>query len=233
MSYQSRLLALSLCLAGLVRSQSDANKGSISGTIFDPNQAVIPSARVSVTNTGTGLTRDTRSNESGQYRFIALDPGTYQLKAEAPGFAPATADNVVVTVGGAIQANITVSLQATSQTVEVSSAFTQVTETNTSQTLDHQAIRDLPINGRRFQDFAVLTPTVQVEGARQQLSFAGQRGINSNVMVDGTDYNEPFFGGIRGGERSNFAFTVPQSSIQEFQAVSSGYAAEYGRSSGG
>jgi hypothetical protein len=233
LSYQLRLLALSLCLAGLARSQSDANKGSISGTIFDPNQAVIPNARVSVTNTGTGLTRDTRSNESGQYRFIALDPGTYQLKAEAPGFAPATADNVVVTVGGAIQANITVALQATSQTVEVSSAFTQVTETNTSQTLDQQAIRDLPINGRRFQDFAVLTPTVQVEGARQQLSFAGQRGINSNVMVDGTDYNEPFFGGIRGGERSNFAFTVPQSAIQEFQAVSSGYAAEYGRSSGG
>ena len=96
------------------------------------------------------------------------------------------------------------------------------------------AIRDLPINGRRFQDFAELTPTAYAGSeTRGQLSFVGQRGINSNVMIDGTDYNEPFIGGIRGGERSIVAFTVPQSAIQEFQTVTAGYSAEYGRSTGG
>ena len=63
--------------------------------------------------------------------------------------------------------------------------------------------------------------------------LAGQRGINSNVSIDGADYNQPFFGGIRGGERSNNAFTVPQEAIQEFQVIASGYSAEFGRSTGG
>ena len=78
-----------------------------------------------------------------------------------------------------------------------------------------------------------MTPTVQVDPQRGQLSFAGQRGINSNVSIDGADYNQPFFGGIRGGERSNNAFTVPQESVQEFQVVAAGYSAEFGRSTGG
>ena len=100
-------------------------------------------------------------------------------------------------------------------------------------TLSATAIPNLPINGRRFQDFVTLTPTAQVDASRGQLSLAGQRGINTNISIDGADYNQPFFGGIRGGERCNFAPTVPQESIQEFQVVASGYSAEFGRSSGG
>jgi hypothetical protein len=99
--------------------------------------------------------------------------------------------------------------------------------------LNQRAIENLPINGRRFQDFVTLTPTAQVDPSRGQISIAGQRGINSNVNVDGVDYNNPFFGGIRGGERSNNAFTIPQESIKEFQVVAAGYSAEFGRSTGG
>jgi hypothetical protein len=95
------------------------------------------------------------------------------------------------------------------------------------------AIQNLPINGRRFQDFVTLTPTAQVDPSRGQITLSGQRGINTNVNVDGVDYNQPFFGGVRGGERSNSAFTIPQESIREFQVVAAGYSAEFGRSSGG
>jgi hypothetical protein len=95
------------------------------------------------------------------------------------------------------------------------------------------AITNLPINGRRFQDFVTLTPTAQVDPSRGQISLSGQRGINANVNVDGVDYNQPFFGGIRGGERSNSSFTLPQEAIREFQVVAAGYSAEFGRSSGG
>jgi hypothetical protein len=223
-----------LCFAAAAWPQADANKGSISGTVIDPNQAVVPNAKVTVSSPETGLQRQAASNDAGQYRFGSLDPGVYEVKAEAPGFALTTMQGVVVGVGSSVTVNLAVALSATIQSVEVAAGLLQITDTSPSQLVGQEAIRDLPINGRRFQDFATMTPTVQANSdTRGQLSFVGQRGINSNVMVDGADYNEPFFGGIRGGERSIFAFTVPQSSVQEFQTVTAGYSAEYGRSTGG
>src|SRR5204863_5558530 len=108
----------------------------------------------------------------------------------------------------------------------------QTTQSNTDAVQDEARIQNLPINGRRFQDFVTLTPTAQVDPSRGQISLSGQRGINGNVNVDGVDYNQPFFGGLRGGERSNSAMTLPQESIREFQVVASGYSAEFGRSTG-
>src|SRR5436190_8387276 len=116
-------------------------------------------------------------------------------------------------------------LQTTPLTVEVSATMMNSDLPSPSTVLTTTAITNLPINGRRFQDLALLTPQVVVEPSRSQISFAGQRGVNSNIMVDGADYNQPFFGGIRGGERSNSIITVPQSSVQEFQAITTGYSA--------
>ena len=78
-----------------------------------------------------------------------------------------------------------------------------------------------------------MTPTAQIEPQRGQISLAGQRGINGNISIDGADYNQPFFGGIRGGERSQFTFTIPQEAIREFRVVKAGYSPEFGRSTGG
>jgi hypothetical protein len=117
--------------------------------------------------------------------------------------------------------------------VQVTAEGVQTTTSNFDAVQNETAIQNLPINGRRFQDFVTLTPSAQVDPSRGQISLSGQRGINSNVNVDGVDYNQPFFGGIRGGERSNSAFTLPQESIKEFQVVAAGYSAEFGRSSGG
>jgi len=99
--------------------------------------------------------------------------------------------------------------------------------------LSETQINNLPINGRRFQDFVTLTPTAQVDPQRGQISLSGQRGINANINIDGVDYNQPFFGGLRGGERSNSVFTIPQESVKEFQVIAAGYSAEFGRSTGG
>ena len=90
-------------------------------------------------------------------------------------------------------------------TVEAATPLVETGSSIRTNTVDEEAIRNLPINGRRFQDFLTLTPTAQVDTSRGQISFAGQRGINSNVSIDGADYNQPFFGGIRGGERANLA----------------------------
>jgi hypothetical protein len=225
-------------LAGILFSlslwaQTDANKGQIGGTVLDPNQAAVPNAKVTIKNTATNVQREMTTGESGQFRAVALDPGTYDVTINATGFAPTVAQGVLLNVGGSVNLPITLAVGTTSTTIEVTSTLTAIDLPAPTTTISTLAIQNLPINGRRFQDFATLTPTVIVEPSRSQISFAGQRAINSNIMVDGADYNQPFFGGIRGGERSNSIITVPQSSVQEFQAITTGYAAEYGRSTGG
>jgi carboxypeptidase family protein/TonB-dependent receptor-like protein len=214
-------------------AQADANKGQIAGTVYDPNQAVVPNAKVTIKNTGTGLTREVSTNENGQFRAVLLDPGPYDVTVNSPGFAPAVYKGVILNVGSAVDIPVNLKIGTTTETVEVAATLVNVDLPAPSTIINTQAIENLPINGRRFQDFAALTPTVQIDAQRGSISFAGQRGINGNVMVDGTDYNNPFFGGTRGGERSGFVFTIPQSSIQEFQVLTTGYAAEYGRSTGG
>ncbi len=233
MNRNLRLGVMALLCAIAAWGQADANKAQLSGTVLDPNGAVVPNASVKIRNTGTGLQRELRTSDVGQFRAVQLDPGRYELVAESAGFAPTTLTGIELTVGAAVNLNVTLQLQATTQSIEVAETMINVALPAPSVVVPVRAIENMPINGRRFQDFATLTPTVQVEPTRGQLSFAGQRGINGNIMVDGADYNQPFFGGIRGGERSNFNFTIPQSAIQEFQSVSSGYAAEYGRSTGG
>jgi hypothetical protein len=226
-------VALMIGLTIAAWAQTDANKGQLLGTVTDPNGAVVPNATVTLKNTATGLTRELKTDSEGQYRAVLLDPGSYEVTAQSQGFATSTVTGLVLTVGGSISADIRLQLQSTTTTVEVGDTLIQIALPQPTTTLNSAAITNLPILGRRFHDFATLTPTVQVDPQRQQLSFVGQRGIYSNVMLDGADYNAPFFGGIRGGERSNFAMTVPQGAIQEFQTVTTGYSAEYGRSTGG
>lgn len=231
-----RILALALFfLVGALAAwaQADANKAQVIGTVTDPGGAVVPNAKVTVKNLRTGLQRDSVTSNEGEYRFVQLDPGSYEIVATSSGFAATTLSGLTLNVGSTVTVDIKLQVQATSTTVEVADTLINLVQPQASAIVNTRAIQDLPINGRRFQDFATLAPTVQVETSRQQLTFAGQRGINGNVMVDGADYNQPFFGGIRGGERSMFNFTVPQSAIQEFQAVPTGYSAEYGRSTGG
>jgi len=229
-----RILAicLSTFAALAVWGQTDANKAQLYGTVFDPQKAAVAGASVKVRNVNTGYERTLTTAADGQYRAVQLDPGEYQVTAESSGFAPATLKGLVLNVGSAVNADIQMQLQSVETSVEVV-AMQSAIETSHQTLISDTAIQDLPINGRRFQDFATLTPTVQVDPSRGQISFAGQRAINSNIMLDGADYSQPFFGGIRGGERSNYIPTVPQGAVQEFQAVTTGYAAEYGRSTGG
>jgi Carboxypeptidase regulatory-like domain/TonB dependent receptor len=231
-----RLAILFFCLAfgaGHALGQSQASTGQISGAVSDTAGALVQNATVRVVNTQTGLERTVTTSGEGLYQVVLLPPGTYNVTAEASGFQPVSVEGAQVTVGGSTDVNLTLGAGAVQETVTVTSEAVETTRPEADAVVNQELIDNLPINGRRFQDFVTLTPTAQVDPSRGQISLSGQRGINANINIDGVDYNQPFFGGIRGGERSNNAFTIPQESIQEFQVVPAGYTAEFGRSTGG
>lgn len=215
-----------------VASFGQAGTGAITGIVSDTNGAVVKGATVTSINKDTNETKTTTTSDEGIYSFVLLKPGKYSVKATAASFGDVTLD-VEVQVGRSTDANVTLGAGNVSAVVEVTAEGVQTTSNNFDAVQNEAAIQNLPINGRRFQDFVTLTPTAQVDPSRGQISLSGQRGINTNVNVDGVDFNQPFFGGIRGGERSNSSFTIPQEGIQEFQVVAAGYSAEFGRSSGG
>ena len=221
-----------LCLVCSVGVFAQAGTGGITGVVSDATGAIVPNAAVTATNKATNQSQTTTASGDGIYQFLTLQPGIYEVKSSAASFAEQTID-VEVQVGRTTDANFTLGATGVEANVTVTAEGVQTTQSNSDAVINETAIQSLPINGRRFQDFVTLTPSAQVEGSRGQISLSGQRGINGNVNVDGVDFNQPFFGGIRGGERSNQAFTIPQESIKEFQVVAAGYNAEFGRSTGG
>ncbi len=219
-----------LAFAGSILAQ--AGTGAIAVSVTDSAGAVVPNATVTLTNKATNQTQTATTSGDGLYTFVTLQPGTYSVKTTAANFGEQTL-NVEVQVGRTTDANVTLGASGVAAEVTVTAEGIQTTQSNSDAVITEAAISNLPINGRRFQDFATLTPTAQVDPSRGQISLSGQRGINGNVNVDGVDFNQPFFGGIRGGERSNSSFTIPQESIKEFNVVAAGYNAEFGRSTGG
>jgi hypothetical protein len=227
------LLVLAMC-ALTVMAQSQASTGQIVGTVKNPNGELVPGATLTVTNPATGLSRTLTTNDQGGFSAVNLPSGEYTIDVEAPGFGKFTQTGYKVEVGSAITADIILSVQGVTGTVLISAGSNvETTQIQNTTNINETSISQLPINGRRFQDFVLATPTAQIDPSRGQISLAGQRGINGNVQIDGADYNNPFFGGLRGGERSNQAFTIPQGAIKEFQVVATGYNAEFGRSTGG
>jgi hypothetical protein len=210
-----------------------ANKASLSGLVLDANGKPVSDAVVVAHNDETGTVRETRTNERGYYRFGSIDAGFYDFQVKAPSIEVGV-KNVEAHAGGWVEVNVKIALNESSERVDTETSTVSVTDSLSTHVFPFEVIRDLPIDGRRFQDFATLAPTVQADDASlNELSFLGQRPVYANVMIDGADYNEAFQGGIRGGNRANFAFTVPQSAVQEFQTITNGFSAEYGRSTGG
>jgi len=233
-----RIFYLFVCLLLLLApahlaAQTQGSTGEIAGTVADSAGAVVPNAGVTVSTAQTGLTRTVTSNAEGLYRITLLPVGHYNVKVTASGFAAEVANDVPVEVGRTATINFKLQVGRVEQTVEVTAEAIRVEQSNPDSYVNAQAIGDLPIFGRRFHDFVTLTPTAQIEPNRNQISLSGQRGINGNVMIDGADYNNPFFGGMRMGERAANAFSIPQEAIGEFQVTTSSYSAEFGRSTGG
>jgi hypothetical protein len=164
-----------------------------------------------------------------------LDVGNYTVTVSAQGFAETRNTGYVLTLGQTLVANIELKVAQVGETVvvEAEAPLVETSRTDASTLVNNRLVESLPINGRRFLDLAFLTPGVSRDPERGNISFAGARGINSNINIDGADFNQPFFGGQRGGERSDSIYVVSQEAIREFQVVRGGFAPEFGRSTGG
>lgn len=215
-----------------VFAQSDSGSASVEGTATDTNGAIVRGATVVVKNTETGLTRTVITNENGVFSAPVLPVGKYSVTANAEGFAEFKQE-INLSVGETTSVNIVLLPKGATADVTVT-AGSELVDTESSATgtsITSRSIADLPVRGRNFAEFVQLTPGVVQESDRKGLVIGGQRSINSNVSIDGADFNDSLQGNQRGGNDAIFFF--PQTAIKEFQVVRSGATAEVGRTGAG
>jgi outer membrane receptor protein involved in Fe transport len=223
------LTILSLLFLHQIVVQGQTINGSISGTVIDPQDAVVAGATVTVTNKGTGATRTVETNESGGFRVSGLAVGDYVVKTEKSGFAIITNDNVAVSVG--LDSNLQIKLEtgAVGATVDVSTTAGEVLDTTQSQvskTVNSQQILELP--GRNtLNGLALLNPGVLPnQNGRPGSGFAvnGNRTRSNNFTIDGANNNDQSLS----IPRQN----LPPEALQQFQIITNTFAAEFGRNAG-
>jgi hypothetical protein len=231
-----RLVTVALLVAScgaLLYAQSTTD-GAIGGTVYDTNGAVVPNAQIIVHNNGTNAEKTLKSDNSGYFRVTNLASGTYTVTINQQGFASYKAEQVIVQVGSVTDVSPRLGVGSTSETVNVTAEAPQINTTSAefAPTLNQVAISNLPINGGRWSNFALLTPgVVSDSNAFGLLSFRGISTLLNNNTVDGADNNQAFFSEERG--RTRAGYSTPKVAIEEFQVNTSNYSAEYGRSAGG
>ena len=228
-------LLLVLSLAAALQAQ-DASTGAVRGIVTDPSGAVVAGAEVRLINQQTGVERNAATTREGFFAFEMLPPGEYGLEISAPAMAVLKRYGIAVPVGGAVEFPLRFEIQGSRESVTVSGA-TPAVETipsAVSAVIDERAISDLPLNGRRFSDLALLTPGVTQDprgltsASNGDLAFGGIRGYQTSFLVDGVDDNNAFFSQERGRYRAPYQFS--NDVIQEFRVSSNTYGAELGRS---
>jgi len=212
------------------------SSADIHGTVLDSTGAVLPGATITLTNVETGVRRETSADSAGAWRFFAAPPGNYEVAAQAHGFiAPPRLFRV--TVGGSVDIEIRLRPEGVQEEVWVrgESSAAERDRTQQSDTIVEEWIQNLPINGRSFLDFSLLTAGVTdarghvafslPQAPTSGLSFLGQGGRANSVQVDGVDNNDNSVGAVRS--------TLSQEAVAEFQINRANYSAEFGRASGG
>ena len=229
------LLLLTTNERALAGIQSQATTGTIEGTLSDQTGAVLPDVNITLKNVETGIVRVLLTDDHGLFRAPLLLVGHYDVSAEGPGFSTFQRTGVELTVGQTVTMNIQLVVAGTAQAVSVTedAPLVEITRTQVSSTVDDRAVANLPVNGRNFIDFVLLTPGVTRDVRAGDISFAGQRGTMNSLVIDGADNNNTFFGqatGRTGSGRAPFQFS--QDAVKEFQVNSNGYSAEFGRAGG-
>jgi hypothetical protein len=221
-----------LTMSALAFAQSTVT-GAIGVTATDPKGAVVANATVTVHNVETNKEDTAMTDGEGRARIVNLQPGTYSVTINASGFGAYTQDKVVVEVGRVTSLETPLTVGGQTANVEVTSEAPVI---NTSQqdfstNINQVSLNNLPTNGRRWSNLAILTPGATPDGTFGLISFRGISGLLNNSTIDGGDNNQAFFSEERG--RTRIGYVISQAAIREYQVNTSNYSAEYGRSAGG
>ncbi len=222
-----------LACTHLAQGQSLAGLGALSGTVHDPSGALVPHADVQVVNPSLGIDRRLKTDGSGLFSAPSLSPASgYSVIVTVPGFSVSKVDNIIIHVGDLITIPVTLSVSG-SETVSVSESDQPVIDLNkteVSSIVNQEQILNLPINGRRADQFALLSPGVVPDGTTGEISFHGVPSGNL-FLLDGVDITQQWFVQNAGG--SALLSNVSMEAVQEFRTEVLGYSAEFGRSAGG
>src|ERR1700730_17036558 len=237
------LIAFAAGIAGGVEAAAQVSGGTITGTVTDQTGAFVPNAHVTIVDTATSIARDITANNDGAFSAPNLTPGHYDATAQAPGFNTEGQTNLQLNVGAFQAVNFILTIGATTEKIEVTTvnALIELGSSQISGVVSGGRIRELPLNGRDWTQLATLAPAVapiqtenalgnrvqQGEGA--QLSISGSRPWQNNYRLDGISINDY----ANGDPGSALGVNLGVDAIAEFSVISSGYPAEYGRSSGG
>jgi len=228
------LAIVSLCLFSSGASAQSTTQGAIGGTVVDSSGAAVAGASVTLHNNGTNAEFKLTADASGYFKAPLVPPGTYTVTISSSGFGTYSATTVPVTVGSLTELHPELKTGSASETVEVTAVapVLQFATPEISSTLTSQEIVNLPLNGGRWSDLALLTPGAASDANGFGLiSFRGISPILNNVEIDGADNNQAFFSEERG--RTRAGYSTAQIAIAEFQVNTGVYSAEYGRSAGG
>jgi hypothetical protein len=210
--------------------------GGVSGTVQDSAKAMIQGAKVTATNVNTGATATAIANSEGFYTFPNLAVGTYRISAESSGFTIEVQKNVRVSVATPVRLDFTLAPGSVNQSVEVSSQALAIDTTMAAlgNTMDTRQIDNLPINGRDYARFSLLTPgAVARSNYIADLSFDGLHSVHNQFSIDGIDasrVDQPYM--ANGYERGARLLTGSLETVAEFRVQTSGYQAQYGRAAG-
>jgi hypothetical protein len=230
-------LAIMICPAPRAAAQVGASLAQLNGTVKDASGGFIAKASITLRDTETNRSYSTASNENGFYVFANLPPGRYELVSEATGFAKTIETGITLAVGQVATLDVTLKVVSVGEKVEVTTETPPVepTRTEISQVIDSRQIQNLPISGRLFTDFALLTPGVATgrtslqstftEFETTRISFGGMRDLSNMVTVDDADTINTATGSQRA--------TPSQEAVSEFRVVNNSFGAEYGRALGG
>ena len=221
-------------LANLTFLTAQTYQGRILGLVTDQSGAVVAGAKVTITNTGTGIARTLTTTAAGEYVAPNLEPGSYVVTVEAPSFEKAQHTAVRLEVAKDVRVDLKLMPGAVSETMIVSGEAPTVDTTSDvlGGTFSNQAINELPLQGRDFQNLAILQPGVQRTpgGGFESITANGNRPQDNNFIVDGVDDNDAYYGitvinaeGVQGTPATH----LPIDAIQEFN-VQSSPEADYG-----
>ena len=211
-----------------------SNQGAMVGTVTDPSGAVIPAAKIVATNVDTGLSRTVLTNGEGTYRVNFILPGTYKIVARASGFRETIVNDLTVTVGQLLRADVQLKLGEATQQVVVDATATplNVDTPARGEVIGSEAIQNLPLNGREWIQLSTLVPGAVSGNVKRgtytnkgvEVSFNGARDTQNAYSVDGADSNDAY--------HNTLASSPALDAIKEFRIETNMYSAQYGRAGG-